>query len=403
MMTKYKFFAAISNTIIQYFNYALFGLSAICLSKNLMPGGDEQSKLFNFFALIILSILARPLGSFIFGMLGDIVGRKISIIFSGMISSFATILVSQIPNFEDIGIIASICLILSRMLFLASFSGEVDGIRIYISESVSPKKQYLSNGIVSLFTQSGSLLASIFIIKSGDNPEYWRIWFLLGGITGLLATVLRFYLTESNEFTTGKTTGEIFNLKLHQIILGQFKLFIKLFIIFGCIGIFYQFNIIFLPSYLLTIKKININSYIPFFIILYGGFSPLWGYLSDKYGPKVVVNFSGFAIVNSYIFMIYCIKHEHYLYIPYVIMCVSMFSSGISSPAQILIKKNINIAIRYRLFSVSHSIGSLLLSTPTGFICFLIANYAETEFIVLYPVACFLVGFMCLRTLFPRG
>jgi len=401
-MTKHKFLAAISNTTIQYFNYALFGLSAISLSKNLMPGVDAESKLFNFFALIMLSILARPFGSFIFGILGDMIGRKVSIIFSGIISSFATILVSQIPNFEDIGVIASICLILSRMLFLGSFSGEIDGVRIYISESVSAKRQFLSNGIVSFFTQSGTLLASLLIFAWSDTNQYWRMCFLFGGIIGLLATILRFYLTESSEFIELKKENNIFNLTMSQIIFGQFRLFVKLSIIFGIIGIFYQFNIIFLPSYLATTKVIDINSYIPIFIICYGGFSPVWGYLCDKYGPKRIIIFAAFLIINSYILMLYLLEHCLYIYLPYLIVIIAIFSSAIASPAQMIIKRNINVAIRYRLFSVSHSIGSLLLSTPTGFICFSIAKKFPMEFIVLYPAITFVIGFMCLRTLFPK-
>lgn len=399
-MQKTKFFLAIANTITQYFNYAIFGLSAVTLSSQLMPGDTKEQRLINFFASIILTVLARPLGSIIFGSIGDLFGRRNSIILAGLFSSIGAIIASQIPSFTDIGIFASILLICSRMIFLAGLAGEVDGIRLYIAESVSAKKQNLYNGLITLFSQSGALFAGILV--NIENYDYigWRLCFLSGGIVGFIFSISRLLLKESIEFEHNKEhPSKFYNVTFFQIVNGQFLLLLKILFVFGAIGTLYQFNIIFIPSYLQISEDINFRNYIPYLVLSYGLFAPIWGYLADKNGGLKIVFYASIIILINYIALYYNFKNNNSDYIIYNIIFITSISSAFSVPAHILLKKNINIGMRYRIFSLGHSLGSLIISTPTGYIAGNIIISHDISLSVIYPALIVLLGYISLKSI----
>ena len=118
-------------TIVRYYDYALFGLSASLLSKNFMPRGNDGDQMLIFFAVFSLATIARPMGSLIFGKIGDKVGRVVSVKMSTVIAATSTCLVAVAPGFDSVGLFAVIIITLLRMLFLMSLAGEIDAIKIY--------------------------------------------------------------------------------------------------------------------------------------------------------------------------------------------------------------------------------------------------------------------------------
>lgn len=397
-MKKTNLLIAIINTVVQYFNYAVFSLSAIALSESLMPGDTDEQKLTNFFASIILTVLARPIGSLIFGYIGDYFGRKPSIIIAGIISSIAAISASQIPDFNQIGILASIFLILSRMIFLTGLAGEIDGIRLYIAESVSQKKQNFSNGIITLVTQSGAMLASFLITYDQYDINGWRYCFLAGGMLGIISSISRIFITESIEFQHSKDhPSKYYKPTFSQIINGQFFNLIYIIIIFGSIGTLYQFNIIFLPSFLGLKLDNEFKNIIPLIIFSYALMAPIWGMIADKIGGYKTLHISVTMILFCYLGIYICIKNNQLIYLKYLLILITSISSGFSITSHILLKKNLNIGIRYRLFSIGHSLGSLILSTPTAYAASIIATNYKLHYAISYPAALVLAGLICIR------
>lgn len=159
-MSSAAFLIAFFVSIIRYYDYALFGLSANILAQNFLPNNVHETQLLGFFALVSAAVVMRPLGSIIFGYIGDRYGRTKSIKISMFISSISTLLISVTPSFYKIGIFATIMLTFCRMIFLASLAGEIDGIKIYVAEKISSQNKNVGIGIIASCTQIGALLAS---------------------------------------------------------------------------------------------------------------------------------------------------------------------------------------------------------------------------------------------------
>lgn len=397
-MIKHNFIVVTFSTILQYFNYAIFGLSSLELSKSLFPGANDKTQLLNFFSAIILTVLARPIGSVIFGSIGDLAGRKNAIIFSGITSSFGAFSVYFIPNYESAGLASSIFLIFSRMIFLAGLTGEIDGIRLYISESISQKKQNFGNGIITFYTQSGALAASLALYFLESTPEAWRLCFLIGGILGFIFSLSRIFIPESVEFAHSKEhPSKIFDLKLSQIILGQFWTIFKASIILGTLGSLYQFYIIFLPPFISLESNIDLKKIIPLFIIAYGTGGVFWGVLADKFGGEKILRISILLAIVNFGLLFLILKYQFLDLLKFQIILATFLNSGFSVPVQIFLKNRINIAIRYRIFSLSHSIGSLIISTPACFLCSKLSINYGIEYALLYPLSAIVLSYVCLR------
>src|SRR5262245_39556803 len=87
------FFVSILGTILEYFEYAIYGFLAPILALHFFPGGDPTTSLIKAFGVFAVGSLSKPLGALIFGYLGDTQGRRISLRYSMVGISFPTFIV----------------------------------------------------------------------------------------------------------------------------------------------------------------------------------------------------------------------------------------------------------------------------------------------------------------------
>ena len=74
---KYRKTALISyGNIIEWYDFSLFGYFAVILSRLFFPSGDDIYSLMATYLTFGVGLLARPVGGFLFGRLGDRVCRE---------------------------------------------------------------------------------------------------------------------------------------------------------------------------------------------------------------------------------------------------------------------------------------------------------------------------------------
>ena len=67
--------ASIGNAV-EWFDFAIYGFLATFIAANFFPSGNETAALLNTFAIFAAAFFMRPLGGFVFGPLGDRIGRQ---------------------------------------------------------------------------------------------------------------------------------------------------------------------------------------------------------------------------------------------------------------------------------------------------------------------------------------
>src|SRR3982074_3224768 len=119
--------AASVGNVIEWYDFYIFGSLAALLSVKFFAAGAAGSALIKTFVPFPAGFLIRPFGAFVFGRIGDIVGRKYTflITLSGM--GLATALIGAVPSYAQIGALAGVLLLLLRLLQGLCLGGEDGG------------------------------------------------------------------------------------------------------------------------------------------------------------------------------------------------------------------------------------------------------------------------------------
>ena len=68
--------AAIAGTVIEWFDFAIYGFMAPIIAVTFCPVGDRVVGLLQTFAVFAIAFALRPVGGALFGVMGDRLGRK---------------------------------------------------------------------------------------------------------------------------------------------------------------------------------------------------------------------------------------------------------------------------------------------------------------------------------------
>src|SRR6266550_8435654 len=121
-------------TLIEWYDFYLYGVLAAFFARHFFPPGDENLALLASLAVFWFGFLLRPLGAIFFGHLSDLIGRKFTFMLTLLLMGAATFLVGLLPGYETIGILAPILLVAMRVLQGLALGGEYGGAATYIAE-----------------------------------------------------------------------------------------------------------------------------------------------------------------------------------------------------------------------------------------------------------------------------
>ena len=121
--------ASSAGTIFEWYDFYLYGSLAAIIGAQFFTAFPESTR--NVFALLAFAagFIVRPFGALVFGMLGDIVGRKYTFLMTILIMGISTFLVGLLPNYNSWGAAAPIILIALRMAQGLALGGEYGGAR----------------------------------------------------------------------------------------------------------------------------------------------------------------------------------------------------------------------------------------------------------------------------------
>src|SRR3989441_8001963 len=131
--------AAVGN-VIEWYDFYIFGSLAAILSVQFFAQGTSGAALIKTVGTFTAGFLIRPFGAFLFGRIGDLVGRKYTflITLSGM--GLSTALIGLVPSYAKIGALAGVLLLLLRLIQGLCLGGEYGGAITYVAEHAPDEK-----------------------------------------------------------------------------------------------------------------------------------------------------------------------------------------------------------------------------------------------------------------------
>ena len=378
MKIKMPIFLSLITILMQYYCYAIFGFSAIMLAHKFFPSDESNViKYLKFFSVFAFAMVARLLGATILSKIGDKYGKTYSLTIAGFAASLSNFAIVLIPGYDVIGLSAIFALIICRMLMLASISGELDGVRLYLTEKF-PERSYLVSGFISASTQLGVLLAAflVYLATEFSSWYYWQTNFIIGGIFGLIVCFIRSKFQESQVFSNYKKSEEyeyFASMPIWKIFSEYKSLILFLIIINGVMGAGYHIHIIFLGVYFKDIVQMEIPYNIFYYNILsvstYLISSIFFGFIAEKYKSiqKLIFISIALSLIMALLNCWFLAINSKLLFVTNLISIFFIPAFSISIP--IYVQQNIFYGFRYRVLSISHAIGSILISASSPLVC----------------------------------
>ncbi len=188
-------------TFLEYFDLMLYVHMAVILNDLFFPETDPtNAQLLSAFAFCS-SFAFRPIGAYIFGKIGDTVGRKATVIITTSIMSITCLVMALLPTYDQIGIAAAWIVSVCRIAQGLSSMGEVIGAQVYLTEMVKPPLQYPVVGLVSITSAVGSMAALGVALLTTIYFLNWRYAFVFGAVIAVVGAAARTRLKESTEFS----------------------------------------------------------------------------------------------------------------------------------------------------------------------------------------------------------
>jgi len=405
--SKRKVAGAFLGTVVEYYDYSLYGFSAGILAEKFFPESDKLSSLMYVFAIYALSYLAKPLGSLVFSHIGDLYGRKMSLRITMLGIVIPTLMIGLLPGYNTIGMISAQILILCRFFQGFFTAGEYDGAAIYVIEHLGKKNHFAASAITRSTGVAGLLLgiASTNFFNSSIFPDWgWRIPFILSVPLAMLAMYFRKFLEETPDFIESKQQNIEFT-GIWNFIKKRFPSLLLVVFLAGGFGATYQVSIIFMKQYLPIIIPYTssiITTFSVLMVLVFGLVMPIAGFLADRFGSMIIIRYS--TIMTLISCGLFFVSIQHNLVNLALISCILLAASvaPFNALAHGVIVNAFRANERYRGVSLGHTTGSLLMSGTANFVClYCMKNFNWTLFPIIY-IAFFAIIVYITTAIFSR-
>ena len=194
-------------SVLEYYDFFIYGTAAALVFGDVFfPEQDPATGTLLSFATYGVGYVARPIGAFFMGHIGDRHGRKRVLLLTVTLMGLATFLVGCLPTYDSIGIWAPVLLVALRLLQGFSASGEQAGANSLSLEHAPEQRRAFFTSFTLSGTQTGLIIATAVFLPIGAMPEEqllswgWRIPFWLSAVVVIVSILIRRRIEEPPAF-----------------------------------------------------------------------------------------------------------------------------------------------------------------------------------------------------------
>ena len=305
---KAVFAGALGNGI-EWFENTAYASLAVIIAANFFDQSNPTTALLSTFAIFAIAFVFRPIGGIIFGWVGDRYGRRVSLAFSVTLMGIATALIGILPNYQSIGVAATVLLVVIRCIQGLSIGGEWGTSAVFLGEHSDPERR----GRTASWTPAGAWLGTglaigmVWILRlalGGDAMMEWgwRIAFLVTLPLALVGLWVRLGIDETPDYKAmqaagldkraeDQSTGKKENRFAKAWRTSKKQIFI-LIMVAGVHAAFVFFAVSYMLNYLQTVIGVDANTALmtnTIAVIVGTFFTLLWGFAADKIGRRTML------------------------------------------------------------------------------------------------------------------
>ncbi|GAA4830190.1 MFS transporter [Saccharopolyspora rosea] len=219
------FAASLSGTSLEWYDFAAYSAaSALVFGHLFFPSHDPLSGTLLAFSTYAVGYVSRPLGGFVFGRLGDVLGRKQVLVTTLLLTGISTALIGLLPTHSQVGALGAVLLVLLRFAQGVGIGGEWGGAVLLSSEFGSRRRRGFWASAAQVGPPAGNLLANgVLAGLAAVLPEQqflswgWRVAFLLSAVLVVFGLWIRVRLEETPVFRELQAKGEQAGAPLREV------------------------------------------------------------------------------------------------------------------------------------------------------------------------------------------
>ncbi|MFF7180444.1 MFS transporter [Streptomyces sp. NPDC008121] len=224
--------ASLVGTAIEFFDFFVYGTAAaLVLGPLFFPTFSPLAGTLAAFGTFAVGFVARPLGSALFGHIGDRYGRRPVMFASLVLTGCATVAVGCVPTYATLGITAPVLLLALRFLQGLGLGGEWGGAVLLTAEHAPAGRRALWSSFPQIGPPVGFLLANgvMLALSAGlTDAQFrewgWRVPFWAAGLLAAGGLLLRSSLAETPQFEALSAAGKRANAPLAEVARDHWRL-----------------------------------------------------------------------------------------------------------------------------------------------------------------------------------
>ena len=371
-------FASSLGTMIEWYDFYIFGSLAAVMSALLFPGKDPTWDLIKYWALFATGFVVRPFGAIVFGRIGDLIGRKYAFMVTLSIMGLSTFLIGCLPTYASIGFIAPLIVVVLRLLQGLALGGEYGGAAVYVAEHVPDNKRGFYTSFIQITATLGlfvSLLVVLGVQSLMSEADFkawgWRVPFLLSIVLVAMSFYIRMKLRESPLYASLKSQGKTSAAPLKEAF-GNWKNFkIVLLVLLGATagqGVVWYTGQFYALSFMQSIMKISPKqtSIIVAIAVLLGmPFFTIFGALSDRIGRLKIMMAGNLIAAITYLPIYHAMvnstpdpKHPNMMILTLLVFVQVIYVTMVYGPIAAFLIESFPAKIRYTSFSLPYHLGN---------------------------------------------
>lgn len=395
-------------TAMEFMDFQLYSLAAaIVFNKIFFPNASPAMGLIMSMGTYGAGYVARLVGAYIFGRIGDKMGRRTVLFVTITLMGLTSTLIGFLPTYEKVGILAPIGLVVLRIFQGLGAGAEISGAGVMVAEFSKVKNRGLIGSLVCLGTSTGTLLANLIWtiilinVKGNDLLIWgWRIPFFASFIVMIAAILIRIFVKESpvmeekkklllkEREEIGKSSTSVKTKRK-----GKKSFIVALGLRFGQAGnsgVLQTYLAGFVVTVLVMQKTVatnaNIISSLVSFITI-----PVVGYLGDKFGRRKIYMILSLAMAVYAIPMMMMINSKNVVLLTVgLVIGLNVGCQGIFALENVMLSELFGSKNRVTLVSLAKEIAGLI---ATGFGPLIAASWVSAVSGSWIPVSIMLIVF----------
>ncbi|MEU6642634.1 MFS transporter [Saccharomonospora sp. NPDC046836] len=198
--------------VLEWYEWTVYAVFAPFIAVVVFNAEDEVSALLSTLGVYAVGFLMRPVGGIVFGRIADRRGRKFALLVTMTLMAVCSLAIGLIPTYATVGALASLLLVLLRLLQGFAHGGESTVVGVYIAEIATPKRRALWSSLTFVAIFGGAVVA--YLVGAAVTTIYddatvvdwaWRIPFIVGGLAALAVVGLRSQMSEPEVYADAAT------------------------------------------------------------------------------------------------------------------------------------------------------------------------------------------------------